>query len=1195
MGNRIDAAAAPEHRLTTSWSTGLIACTVTLLAGAAAADDTEIFVQAIPPADPNVLMILDTSGSMGSELVVSEEYDPGTIYEGACVLDRIYYVRQDSNIQLPECTGFSLQYTLATSFFCDAASEGLLTAGLYTDRFAQWDKNDKQWEKIAVAEFGDPPGELRPVECESDRGVHGDGIDTERTYAIAALDDVGGEDEEEDEDGDLGDEDENDEFPWTESDENELDWDGEDIYTMYSANYINWINGDRGERVSTRMEVLKDVGQDLIAGVGGVNVGLMRFSSNSSGGMVVHPVSSVNDPANRTALIDAIEELQPGGDTPLAETMLEAQSYLTGGPVNFGLDSLGNGGDPLPSAPGSRDGDIYRSPLTELCQANYVVLLTDGLPVEDQEADEAIAGLNGGECSGSCLDELSLWMSENDLADSFEETESGDEVNNNALTYTIGFFTDDPLLLDTATALRPGLELPGYYTANDTLELADALSEVFEDINADNDSFQSPAVAVDGFNRLVNSDDLFFTMFVPSARPHWSGNIKKYRLAEVAGPEGAEPTMEIVDADGRMAIDQEGKFFGDARSFWTSEADGADVTKGGIRNRMGTARSIFTDTAFARGNVDLWLPENRFEVANDLVTAAMLNVEVDQRDAAIQVLSGLDSEGNAAPLFGDPLHSNPTLVTFADTSGDTSLKMFVATNDGYFHAINVQPADDAEALEDWSFIPSELLGKLYGLLDNEVLNPSRKGYGLDGPLSFWIQDDDGDRVVEPGETLWVYFSMRRGGRDYFALRIPGDNPNQPTLAWTLKGGTGDFAEMGQSWSASTVASMTVGGEARTVLVMGGGYDPLTQDAVGPPKADDMGRAVFIIDALTGQRLWWAGPAEAAGGTPNLVIDGMVNSIPSDVAVVDTGGDGLADRLYVGDMGGHVWRFDITDLPSSSEGPGDTSGTLFADLGAEGDTGNRRFYYAPSISRVLDEVYGSFLTVALGTGHRASPLSTTVDDRFYMLRDGNIFAPPLDEDGVTVLYPDPILESALLDITENVAPSSEQLNGTQGWLLRLATIGEKNLSAALTADGKIFFSSYLPQTDFEPACNFAGVLGEGRLYTADLVSGAPVLLDDGIDDGGITPEDRFQDLDAGGIPPTPRLIFTECDGPCLSENPGGDDGDEDGDGGEEDDVENGVSGTGCENPFSQVTLLIGTETGDPGICNAPVRTFWRQNK
>ncbi|MEO0971669.1 MAG: PilC/PilY family type IV pilus protein [Pseudomonadota bacterium] len=1168
-----------------SLTAGLIACAVTLLAGGAAADDTDIFVQAIPPADPNVLMILDTSGSMDSELVVSEDYDSNVDYGGVCDPNRIYYVRQDNFVEVPSCDEFDFNYTLNTSMFCEAAVQGLAAAGFFTDRFAQWDVNDEQWEKLAPAVFTeDPPGEERPIECQEDEGRHGDGADDVRLWPVAAFGSEGDdEDDEDDEDGGPD--------PWTADENNKLDWLAEDIYTLYSGNYINWLSDDRGERISTRIEILKDVGQDLIAGIGGINIGLMRFSSDAEGGMVVHPVSSINDPINRATLLGAIEALQPGGNTPLAETLYEAERYLSGSPVQFGLDSVGNGGAPQPSVPSSRDGNIYRSPLTEMCQANYIVLLTDGLPVSDTQADTAIEGLTGLECSGSCLNELSNWMATYDFSDSIDDL-------NNVLTYTIGFFTDDELLRDTATATRPdqdgdGVDDVGYYTANDVLELSEALREVFEDIEVENQSFQSPAVAVDGFNRLVNSDELYFTMFIPSAAPHWTGNIKKYRLAEVnLGVEGEDGeiedalSMEIVDADGRLAIDADGLFAREARSLWSLEADGPNVDEGGLRNRMGVTRSIFTDTAFAGAEVDLWLPENRFEVANPLITASMLNVPEAERDATVRFLSGVDENGDPAPIFGDPLHSNPTLVSFSSGSGDVSQKMFVATNDGYLHAVNVRPATETEAIEDWSFIPSNLLGDLVDLVDNEPANPSYKGYGLDGPLSFWIKDDDGDNVVEPGETLFVYFAMRRGGRNYYALRIPGDNPDQPTLAWTLRGGSSSFAEMGQSWSAATVATMNKGGQATPVLVMGGGYDPLTQDTVGPPQPDNVGRAIYVVDAETGARLWWAGPSFASGGTPDLVLDGMINSIPSDVAVVDAGGDGLADRFYVGDMGGHVWRIDLDDLAV----PLSNRGYLLADLGDDADAGNRRFYYAPSISRVLDDVFGSFLTISLGTGHRASPLSLAVEDRFYMLRDVNVFAAPADVDGNAVV-PDPILESALLDITENVSPEVDQLNAAKGWLLRLGVAGEKNLAEALTADGKVFFSSYLPDGGFVPECNLAGVLGSGRLYTMDLVSGAPVLLDDPLSEDGATPEDRFQDLDVGGIPPAPTLIFTECDGPCLSEDPPGD---EDGDG--EDDEENAnVGGTGCENPFSQVTLLIGTETGDPGICNAPVRTFWRQNK
>lgn len=1153
-------AAVVRHRPAGQLLTALSAITGTVLAGLAAADDTEIFVRAIPPADPNVLLILDTSGSMESQLVVAEDYDPDVTYDGGCVADRVYYARQDSNVEVPECAEDNLLYVNLDAFFCDAAGNAMMTAGYFTDRFAQWDQNDERWENMSFAGFGEPPGEQRPVECEADDGLHGNGLDEDRVYAI-------------------GDADVADPGPWTDDDTNVLAWPGRDLFTFYSGNYLNWLNGDRELRVSTRMNVLKRVARDLIAGVGGMRIGLMRFSSDADGGMVIFPASDIDAPGNRSALNAAIDSMMSDGSTPLAETLFEAQRYLSGGAVKFGLDSVGNNGDPLPSVPESRSGNTYLSPMTQQCQASYTVLLTDGLPQADLDANGDIEALTGTACSGSCLDELSNWMAQHDQSPGMD---SDDPV----LTYTIGFFTDDPLLRSAATATRPDDnddpedDPPAYYTADDVLELSEALREVFEDIDADNSSFQSPAVAVDGFNRLVNSDDLYFSMFIPSGAPYWSGNIKKYRLAE------GEGEMVIVDADGRQAIGDDGVFLDEARSEWSAEPDGADVLLGGVRNRLGTDRLMFTDPAYSGQNVDLWLETNRFSMDNELITPGMMGVPEDEFEELMRYLSGIDEEGNPAPIFGDPLHSNPTLVTFGDAARNTTLRMYVATNDGYFHALNVDPSSESEPLEEWTFIPSQMLNRLHRLKDNEVQNPASKGYGIDGPISYWIRNDDGDNVVESGETLYLYAAMRRGGRDYMAISVPGSNPSQPRLEWTIRGGVGDFAELGQSWSAATVARMDVNGSERTVLVFGGGYDAQTQDADGEvSQLDDVGRAVYVVDAITGERLWWAGPPDAAGGTPDLVLDDMTHSIPSDVTVIDTGGDGLADRMYVGDMGGRVWRFDIEDLPF------ETGAAVFADLGGDSAADNRRFFYGPSVSRVLDDVYGSFLTVSIGSGHRPNPLSSAVDDRFYMLRDVNVFAPPSDEDG-NRFYPDPITEGALLDITTNVAPTPEQLNGTQGWLLRMvARGGEKNLSPALTADNKVFFTSYFPDDGEEPDCNLAGVIGGGLLYTVDLVTGRPVLLDDPLDGGEVDPSDRFQDLDLGGIPPAPQLIFTECeDGECLSER--GDD--EDGDEGEGGGPGNG-NGTGCENAFSQVTLLIGTQTSDPGICNAPVRTFWRQNQ
>jgi type IV pilus assembly protein PilY1 len=218
-------------------------------------------------------------------------------------------------------------------------------------------------------------------------------------------------------------------------------------------------------------------------------------------------------------------------------------------------------------------------------------------------------------------------------------------------------------------------------------------------------------------------------------------------------------------------------------------------------------------------------------------------------------------------------------------------------------------------------------------------------------------------------------------------------------------------------------------------------------------------------------------------------------------------------------------------------------------------------------------------VSIGSGHREHPLGTDVADRFYMLRDVNVFTPPRNQSG-QIAYPAPQTEGSLLDVTDNPTPTLDALNEHTGWLIRLTGGGEKVLASALTADNKVFFTSYLPSVVQEPTCDLAGVIGSGRLYSVELLSGAPVIFTD-----DITPEDRYEELARGGIPPAPVPVFTLP--PCQGEDCQGE-----GDPGDPPDPTD-PGGGGCTNPFSQVTLLVATEARDPRICNAPQRTYWRQ--
>src|SRR5690606_34786041 len=85
---------------------------------------------------------------------------------------------------------------------------------------------------------------------------------------------------------------------------------------------------------------------------------------------------------------------------------------------------------------------------------------------------------------------------------------------------------------------------------------------------------------------------------------------------------------------------------------------------------------------------------------------------------------------------------------------------------------------------------------------------------------------------------------------------------------------------------------------------------------------------------------------------------MDYSIPSDVRVIDLDGNGFADRMYVGDMGGQVWRFDIANGETATNL---VTGGVIAQLGAApsadpdlADT--RRFYYAPDVAIVNSRGY-----------------------------------------------------------------------------------------------------------------------------------------------------------------------------------------------------------------------------------------------
>ena len=701
-----------------------------------------------------------------------------------------------------------------------------------------------------------------------------------------------------------------------------------------------------------------------------------------------------------------------------------------------------------------------------------------------------------------------------------------------------------------------------YYEAADTAELTEAFSEIISGILEQTTTFTSPTVAVNAFNRTQNLNYLYMSVFKPATSYRWLGNIKKYRVT---------PSGEIRDLNNNAAVDPNTGFFRDgSQSFWSDAADGANAALGGAAGELKTpsTRTIYSNLTTTSGTLTEQLSalKSNLTLANQLLLGVTSTVAVTGRPAVGDLVDWaygydvLDENGNndateARKDMGDPLHARPATVIYDGPADDPDITLYATTNDGYFQAINAKTG-----AELWSFVPREMLGRIEGLYGNDDV--STRNYGLDGAIKVVRLDRNGNGTIEPSGTdingingieenekdkVLLYFGMRRGGSRYYALDVTVRS--SPKLLWSI--GPSDLPGIGQTWSTPTVARVNV--KSRTwptentdkmVLVFGGGYDTV-QDTVGY-VADSVGNGIYMVDAISGSLIWRAGPTSSGA---DLVLAKMTNSIPGDVRVVDLTGDGYADRMYAADMGGRVWRFDIRNdqLPSAL-----VWGGVFAQLGAgeladpKPAASNRRFFYAPDVALMKSGTV-NFINIALGSGHREKPITdTTVVNRFYSLRDYNMFTQVQNAQykttcGTTETSPCHQIvtdsDSRLIDVTSNLNPTIGA--GNVGWKMNLTDMSEKVLAESRTFQNRIYFTSYSPEErDYNPEYCVATV-GLNRLYVVDAVTAKPVVNFDTTTTGVTSVSDRFKELAQGSIAPEAhvRVPHPRCD-PRQSEPPRG---------------------------------------------------------
>jgi type IV pilus assembly protein PilY1 len=720
-----------------------------------------------------------------------------------------------------------------------------------------------------------------------------------------------------------------------------------------------------------------------------------------------------------------------------------------------------------------------------------------------------------------------------------------------------------------------------YFVANDDVSMQSALQQIFNQIQAVNSVFSSVSLPVSVSIRSTYLNQVYMGVFRPdaNAKPNWAGNLKQYQLGVNTATN--PPTLFLADSTGANAENPNTGFINsNATSFWTTASsfwdpnyysnlqgvggqsdspDGDLVEKGGAAEFLrttyangSTTRKLYTYTGTGScpsASTSALLsscPFNSTNVTTQMLTpAGASTISSSEQQYIISWVQGGNTSfvpNNTTPssplvgddnpsgspsavrgeLHGDVLHSRPAVINYGRTSDD--IMVYYGANDGILHAVKGgQPAvgtTTQDGQEQWGFIAPEFLSQLKRMRDHSptISSTNPKPYFFDGSITtYTVPSNSATGVIDStqGGKAYLFVTMRRGGRFMYALDV--SDPANPKFLWKHNNTDSGFGELGYTWSDLRVAKLKAFSDP--VLIAGMGYDKDANDPTTQGTAT-MGRGIMIIDALTGQLLWQAGPGPVAGSTvtPNLTVPGMTYAIAASLELVDSDGDGNIDRVYAADTGANVWRLNVDDA-----NPANWTISKLASLGGTGASA-RKFLYPPDV--VLASATQPYDAVLLGSGDREHPFDTTIVNQFYMLEDHH---------DLNYVWSTPITQTSMYDATADllqVGTTSQQQaaqtallsSSNQGWFVTLGT-GEKVVGGATTLNGTVIFGTNLPATSSTYTCT--SNLGEARLYSLNYLTGGATVDQD--QNGTLTPSDRYTMLPGGGFPPTPVPVSVVING------------------------------------------------------------------
>lgn len=832
--------------------------------------------------------------------------------------------------------------------------------------------------------------------------------------------------------------------------------------------------------------------------------------------------------SHRRSLVEWLDGFVPFGYTSIAGSYLQMANYV-------------KGRTPLPQP----------SMLAGACSNNVAILVTDVFENANSYSgfDAQVATVTGkASCGGNASE---AWPCLFSMLDAMYEPEKAGAAGLSAdgqyyamRTYSIGM---GPLAQTGGGQLRASANHGGgeFFPAKNSAELIQYFRDIIKSVADTGATIAAPGVSVNALNKFEHLDELYYSLFKPSVQADWEGNIKRYRLKSGV----------ITDVNGAPAINNTDTslFAETARSWWSPDIDGATVTVGGASGKLTApdSRRIYT----WRGvygpslNADLvdGAPEDgqgseALTPLNPNLTPDLLGVpetlsgasQWTRKEQAVAYLRG-GTNTVARRVFGAAIHASPTLVTFGiDSGGVPENTVFIGDNNGVLHMIDTgaPSSDDATTNiantgggELFAFLPQELLK------NGDPLNAQKPSvlagdyiYGLDGTWVPWKYDVGGDGIdAAAGDRVYLYGGMRRGGRNVLALDVTSVRRTntaeqiKPKLQWVIEGGKigTPFEYMGQTWSEPAPRWVHWGGERKRVVFFAGGYDAAVHDGNQAfNSAPQLGRQMYMVDALSGELLWWAS-SDAAADTE---VPDMKYSMTATPVTMDRNGNGVTDGLYIVDLAGQVFRFDFNEAATSAaDFVKNDAAVLVASLGAtaagaNATSDNRRFYDMPAVAFVRS-AEGGDLMIGVVSGYREEPTNKDTQEIAIMFRDIGAWniSPPAR---ATITLAD------LIDVTAVTELSGTQL-AAPGWYLPLdITKGEKGIGSPVFFNFALLFTTFVPEGSTAASACTPDV-GYSRLYALNALT-AGGIVDEKLDN--VPDNQRYLDEAMPGLGSTIQLLY-----------------------------------------------------------------------